>query len=70
MTKKLTEKNILVVKKLLQGKTSNQIASEIGISWRAVQNHKSKITKTMEARNITQAIAKIANKVTHKIEWK
>jgi len=70
MAKILTDQQILVVNKLLEGKENLDIASELNITRRCVQYHKRSIKKITNSKSILQAVARIANRMEAKLEWR
>ncbi|GAB4447925.1 MAG: hypothetical protein OHK0041_07960 [Anaerolineales bacterium] len=56
-----TEKELQVIQMLLDGKSNNQIALEIGVSTRAVEHHLTHIYEKLEVSSRAEAIVKLVH---------
>lgn len=56
-----TEKELQVIRMLLDGKSNSQIALEIGVSARAVEHHLTHIYEKLEVSSRAEAIVKLVH---------
>lgn len=54
-----TEKELQVIRMLLDGKSNNQIALQLGVSARAVEHHLTHIYENLEVSSRAEAIVKL-----------
>ena len=63
---KLTEKNRQVLRLMLAGRTSKEIGTQLGMSYRTVEAHRSRVYKISGAANIMELTHKLYSKAITK----